>query len=45
MAGGKGGIEERRDGNRLDAAVARKRRGILAQSAGGTLLLVELIVS
>lgn len=35
----------RRDENRLDVAVGRKRQGILAQSVGDTLLLVELIVT
>lgn len=40
--GDEGGI---RGEKRLDVAVGRKRRGILAQSVGGTLLLVELIVT
>ena len=39
------GEEARRDENRLDVAVGRKRQGILAQSVGDTLLLVELIVT
>ena len=39
------GEEARRDENRLDVAVERKRQGILAQSVGDTLLLVELIVT